>query len=255
MTRRPRIMFLSTTSFTGGAERQVHDLAVRMKHGGWDVTAVSMLPLGSSFADLPSQGIMTASLGLRRGLPDPRALVRLLRMLRDRRPDVLHAHMVHANLLARLSRLMWRTPVVLCTMHSQYQGRRWRSYAYRATDRLCDATTAVSHVAMADAVRQGAVSADRIIVVPNGIDLTRYPAGAPARARTRRELELGDDFVFLAVGRLAAAKDYPNLVRAFATVRETRSAVRLLIVGGESQAEIQTRVDVGASARACATAG
>ena len=77
MTRRPRIAYLATTSWTGGAERQVHDLAVRMKQADWDVSAISMLPLGDTFADLPAQGIPTASLGMRRGFGDPRALVRL----------------------------------------------------------------------------------------------------------------------------------------------------------------------------------
>ena len=202
-----------------------------------------MLPLGSSFADLPSQGIKTAGLGMRRGVADPRALARLAKLLRDERPDVLHAHMVHANLLARLSRLVWRKPVVLCTIHSQYQGPRWRSAAYRVTDRLCDATTAVSRVAMTDAIRQGAVTADRIGVVPNGIDLTRYDISAPTRARTRTALVLDGDFVFMAVGRIAPAKDYPNLIRAFARLRKMRSSVRLLIVGGGSQAEVQTHID------------
>ncbi len=243
MTRRPRITYLATTSWTGGAERQVHDLAVRMREAGWDVTAVSMLPLGDSFADLPGQGIPTASLDMKRGVADPRALVRLGMILRDRRPDVLHAHMVHANLLARLSRLIRRTPVVVCTVHSQYQGPRWRSIAYRLTDTLTDATTAVSQVAMTDAVDQGAVSTNRISVVPNGVDLTTYVRRVDTRGRLRAALELGDDFVFLAVGRLAPAKDYPNLVRAFTRLRGTRPHVRLLIAGGGSQAELRACVE------------
>jgi glycosyltransferase involved in cell wall biosynthesis len=240
MTRRPRIAYLATTSGTGGAERQVHDLAVRMKQAGWDVSAISMLHLGDTFADLPAQGIPTASLGMRRGFGDPRALVRLGLWLRDARPDVLHGHMVHANLLARLSRLIRPTPVVISTMHNQYQGPRWRMVAYRMTDRLSDATTAVSDVARLDAIRLGAVAPDRIETVPNGIELRRFARDEGARARLRQELGLGDGFVWLAVGRLAAAKDYPNLIGAFATLRESMDPGRLLIVGaGPDEAAIR----------------
>jgi glycosyl transferase family 4 len=89
---------------------------------GWDASAVSMLPLDVSFDGLARESVATASLGMRQGQPDPAALFRFAQLLRDQRPDVLHAHMVHANLLARVSRLLWRTPVVVSTMHNQYQG-------------------------------------------------------------------------------------------------------------------------------------
>lgn len=239
MSRPPRITYLATSSGTGGAERQVHDLAVHLKDAGWDVRAVSMLPLARTFADLPARGIPTASLGMTQGIADPRALVRLGRILRDHRPDVLHAHMVHANLLARLSRLIRPTPVVVCTMHSQYQGARWRMVAYRLTDRLCDLTTAVSRVARDDAISLGAVPADRVATVPNGIDLRGFGRDAATRVRVRSELGLDDDFVFLAVGRLATAKDYPNLVRAFARVRHEAQRGQLLVVGGGPQEELR----------------
>jgi glycosyltransferase involved in cell wall biosynthesis len=244
MSRRPRITYLATSSWTGGAERQVHDLAVRMQQDGWDVNVISMLPLGPTFADLPGLGIPTESLGMRRGFGDPRALVRLAVLLRDARTDVLHAHMVHANLLARLSRLVRRTPVVISTMHNQYQGARWRMVAYRLTDRLGDATTSVSEVARLDAIRLGAVAEDRIVTVPNGIELARFSRDDVARARLRHELALGDGFVWLAVGRLASAKDYPNLIEAFARLREAHDPGRLLILGaGPDEAIVRGRIE------------
>lgn len=232
MSRRPRVMYLSTSSGAGGAERQVHDLAIRMAGLGWDVTAVSMLPLDVTFDGLPEKGVATMSLGMRKGRPDPRSLVRLGRLLRDRRPDVLHAHMVHAILLARISRLVWPAPVVVSTMHNQYQGARWRMLAYRLTDRLTDATTSVSEVAMRDTIRQGAVAPDRIAAVPNGIVLERHDPDDRVRARVRSELGAANQFLWLAAGRLTRAKDYPNLIEAFRRLASTGERSRLLIAGG-----------------------
>ena len=244
MSRRPRVTYLSTTSGGGGAERQVHDLAIRLADMGWDVSAVSMLPLDVSFEGLPEAGVAVGSLGMRQGRPDPRALYRLARVLRERRPDVLHAHMVHAILLARLSRFAWRTPVVVSTMHSQYQGAAWRMVAYRATDRLSDATTSVSDVARRDAIRHGAVSSERIVTVPNGIDLGRYAPDAGGRARVRRDLGLGEGFVWLAVGRLTVAKDYPNLIRAFALLQQAGARSRLLIAGtGLEEGNVRSMIE------------
>jgi glycosyltransferase involved in cell wall biosynthesis len=115
-------------------------------------------------------------------------------------------------------------------MHSQYQGAGWRMVACRWTDKLTDATTAVSDVARRDAIRHGAVSSDRIVTVPNGIDLRQYAPDAGVRARVRRDLGL-DGFVWLAVGRLTAAKDYPNLIRAFGLLHHSGARSRLLIAG------------------------
>ena len=46
------------------------------------------------------------------------------------------------------------------------EGRTWRYLAYRLTDRLSDVTTNVSAAAMAEAIRRGAVRADRVLLVP-----------------------------------------------------------------------------------------
>ncbi|MBA3235139.1 MAG: glycosyltransferase, partial [Chloroflexi bacterium] len=104
-----------------------------------------------------------------KGRSDPRALLRLVRLLRRWRPDVLHAHMVHANLLARVSRVLVRGPIVISTMHNQDEGAHWRYLAYRVTDRLSAVTTTVSTVAVEEAVRRHAVPRARIRLTHNGI--------------------------------------------------------------------------------------
>ena len=215
----------------GGAERQVCYLAQTLHRRGWEVAAISMLPLKRPIADLEAEGILTASLGMRQGAPDPRALVRLGRFLRAWRPDVLHGHMFHANLLARLSRLVARTPMVVSTIHNQDEGSQWRYVAYRLTDRLGDVTTTVSRVAVAESIRRGAVSANSIRLVPNGIRTIEYDRDEALRAVTRSALDLGDRFTWLAVGRLVPAKGYGDMLAAFAQARALHPDAELLIAG------------------------
>jgi len=239
----PRVVFLSTDSGMGGAEREVCHLAEEFQRRGWAVTAISMLPLQSPIADLASKGIRTYSLGMRLGVPDPRGLVRLGRILRRIRPDVLHAHMVHANLLARLSRLIAPTPVVISTIHNENEGAQWRYVAYRLTDRLADVTTAVSRVAQIEATRRGAAPARTIRVVPNGLATRDFEPDEATRERMRVALDLGDRFTWLAVGRLAEAKGYGDMVAAFATALEARPGARLLIAGvGQLEDDIRSQI-------------
>jgi glycosyltransferase involved in cell wall biosynthesis len=203
-----------------------------------------MLPPGEVWQELEASGVTTASLGMRRGIGDPRAVWRLATWLRDWRPDVLHAHMVHANLLARVTRLLVPLPVPVCTIHSQNQGSRWRNWAYRATDRLSDVTTAVSDRARSDAIEAGAVPGDRVITVANGVDLSVYRADDAARARVRTELGVDDCFVWLAVGRLTRAKNPQTLIEAFRRLDGGHRRSRLLMAGrGDLLDDVKATLD------------
>jgi glycosyltransferase involved in cell wall biosynthesis len=148
--------------------------------------------------------------------------------------------MVHANLLARLSRLIAPAPLVISTIHNENEGPQWRYVAYRLTDRLSDVTTAVSQVAQVEATRRGAALAGSIAVVPNGLNTAPYAANAAARARTRAALDLGDRFTWLTVGRLVPEKGYPDMFAAFAQALRQYPMARLLIAGeGRLEEEIR----------------
>jgi glycosyltransferase involved in cell wall biosynthesis len=237
------VTYLVTSSSVAGAQRQVHDLALGIHERGWDTRIISMLPLDEAFADLPARGIETQTLGMTQGIPDPRALWKLRSMLLEWRPDVLHGHMVHSNLLARLSRLLVPTRVVVCTMHNQNEGPQWRYLAYRLTDPLCDLTTTVSGVAVDEAVRRHAVSRRKVTLVPNGIDASGYDRDDAVRRSTRASLGITDEFLWFAAGRLSEAKDYPNMVQAFKHVRSVQPSTRLRIAGiGPTQDSLEALV-------------
>jgi glycosyltransferase involved in cell wall biosynthesis len=241
---RPRVTYLITSSSVAGAQRQAHDLALALVPRGWAPAIISMLPRDAAFDDLPEQGIPFESLDMTRGIPDPRALWRLRALLKELRPDVLHGHMVHANLLARLSRLLVRTPVVISTMHNENEGAQWRYYAYRLTDRLGDLTTNVSVRAVEESIRRHAVARGRIVLMPNGLEPRAFTRDPERRQRTRASLGVDDEFLWLAVGRIEGAKDYPNMIDAFTQVQQTDATTRLVIAGtGDQAPDVQAAID------------
>ena len=76
------------------------------------------------------------------------------------------------------------------------------------------------------------------MVVPNGIPVDQFQLGSEIRQRIRNELEVEDKFVWLAVGRLEAPKDYPNLLHAMHAFSTPRNI--LLIAGdGPSRASME----------------
>lgn len=226
-----KVILLITGLNYGGAETQLINLATRLKKHGWDVRVVSMLPPQAFTEELEAAGIPFATLKMRRGVPDPRAVIRLVKILRQWRPHIVHSHMVHANLLARITRIFYNVPVVISTAHNINEGGRWREIAYRLTDFLADLTTNVSRAAVNRYIQVGAAPKNKIIFVPNGIDTNRYRFNQSERLRLRDELRVAEKFVWLAVGRFEEAKDYPNMMQALKKVISERSDVVLLIAG------------------------
>jgi glycosyltransferase involved in cell wall biosynthesis len=238
MSRTRRICFVVTGTHRGGAEVQVASLAREFGRRDWRVKVVSLLPIGVVGKELLSENIEVESLEMERGVPNPLALLKLKHIIEEFDPLVVHSHMVHANLLARVCRLSVQVPALLCTAHNIIEGGRLIDWAYRATERLCDLTTNVSRAGVTRFLEKGAATRGRMVMMPNGVDVQRFRSNPERRRTTRAALGLDDsEFVWLCVGRFEPVKDHDNLIRAFASLD---SNARLLLAG-RGVLERQTR--------------
>ena len=227
-----RILLLSTSMGMGGADQQLLSAAQELRSRGHQVLLISLTPLGAMGLEARRRGVPTESLEMRRGFPDPRGLVRLGRLARTWRPDIVHSHMIHANLMGRALRLLGLVPALVSTIHSVQEGGRARMAVYRLTNGLVDRMTIVSEAAANAFVSGGIIPRDLLRVIPNGVDTDRFrDVPADSRESLRRALTLGAGFVWIAVGRFEAPKDYPTMLRAFAAVRQRRPDAVLLLVG------------------------
>jgi glycosyltransferase involved in cell wall biosynthesis len=229
-------LLLTTSLAPGGAETVVAQLAKALSSSGGEVRVVSMLPPVAFSDELETAGVKVISLGMKAGRPNLCGTLRLLSSVRDFQPDIIHGHMFHASILARLARILTGVPVV-CTIHSEIEcshrktSARFREWIYRLTDAACSRTTAVSERIRRRYVQERIVPSHRIEVIDNGVDPERFQPCPERRLRTRTALGWQDCFVWLAVGRLELAKDYPNLIAAFQKVREQYPFSKLAIAG------------------------
>ena len=222
----------------GGAERQLILLAKGLRKRGWQVSVVALSGTGGAAAtELASHQIQFTSLGMRKGLADPRGWIRFHRWLRRERPDVVHAHLPHASWFARWSRLALPIRVMVDTLHSSSTGTLGRRLGYRCSAWLPDKVTAVSHAVAGTHLAAAMVGEDKLIVLPNGVDVEEWRPDPLVRSEVRCELEVNAEFLWFAAGRLDPVKDYPTLLRAMAEVREP---ARLVIAGaGPLESELR----------------
>lgn len=237
-----RILLLTTGLKLGGAEQQVAALARQFTTLGHTVAIVSLTE-GCDVALPESVDVLPLQM---RKTPQSMALaLRQARIfIRSWRPDIIHAHMIHANLFARILGAISNTaPPVVCTAHSAREGGRLSMLAYRLTDRWSQLTTHVSPQGRQAMIAAGAVPARRITVVPNGIDTTQFRPDAAQRQRTRAELGLhANTRLLINVGRLVKEKAQGPLIDAFSLVKPGLDA-RLLIVGeGPLRAALEQRI-------------
>jgi glycosyltransferase involved in cell wall biosynthesis len=224
-----RIAYIVTSLSVGGAERQVIGLAERMAARGH---AVRLIVLRPRMRDAFRTKLDVFFLSMRK---TPWSVIgaylRARRSLRGFQPDVIHGHNFHGNLLARFLGASFAPWPVISTIHNVYEGGWLRMAAYRWTDWLCDASVAVSQAVADRYVRLGAVPRGKCHSIANGIDAEQFVSCAERRAQMRAQMGVAREFVWLTAGRIVRAKDYPNLLRAFARVREAEPAAQLWIAG------------------------
>lgn len=236
-----KILFVITGMGVGGAERQVVDLAEQFARKGNEVTIAYLTGEAKLF---PKDGnISIKGFGISKSLYGFFcAYFLLLRLIKNFCPDVVHSHMVHANLLTRLVRLSTKIPRLICTAHNINEGGRARMWAYRLTNWLADLTTNVSDEAVKSFEAKGAIRRGEMLALSNGIDTERFYCDVSQRMNLRSRWGVREEeTLILAVGRLAEQKDYPNLFEAFAILNKEKKDAHLWIAGtGELLADLNT---------------
>ena len=249
MTAPSKILLVVTGLGVGGAEWQVVALAHRLQALGSKIAVVTLIEPGPLKEELARVGISVESLGMKRGLPGPGALLKLARIVKREKPDVVHSHMFHANLVARVSRMLWRNVPLVCTIHSvtevsnwsaRTDQKTWRDNAYRWTNGLASLTTAICDTATKRYTDVGAFRSGQVETVVNGIVVSKFERDAAAGAKLRRELGLANKIIGLMVARMESPKDHALLLRAWAGAMAKKENLHLVFVGdGPTRAELE----------------
>ena len=245
-----RVAFVITGLGMGGAEVQVCNLAAGLLRRGATVQIISMLDTIANHPQLTSGSIPVRTLGMKRGHWSPSDLLEYIKIVRAYRPDVIHAQLFHAIVLARLGRPFTGAPLV-CTAQASVEAPertkmapirgRLREIAYRLTDPLCNLTTQVSVEGAERYVAVGATPASKMLFVPNGIDCEAFRPFPALRRQLRDELGLDEVFTWLWIGRMEEQKDPWTLLEAFRVASQSRPCTLVAVGAGSLDKEMRQR--------------
>ncbi len=233
-----KILYVITGLSGGGAEKVVADLADQMQLRGHQVKIAYLK--GMNIVVKPnSQAIELIYLGFETLSDFIFASKKYRELIAFFQPDIVHAHMVHANIFSRLNRIGCSIPKLICTAHSNNEGGKLRMLAYQFTKSLSNLDTNVSKRAVNEFIEKKAFN-ESALAIYNGIDLCKYNKFDISMDEILGDTKKSATKILLAVGRLNIAKDYSNLLKALFVIKTTQnSSFKLYIVGeGEERSHI-----------------
>ncbi len=251
----------------GGPARQAALLHVELPRRGFETVLVhgTVSPGEADLEDLlpaSRDGVVkVAELGARiRPLDDVRALLALGRVVFREKPDVVHTHTAKAGALGRLAALAYnltRRRSKRCLVVHTFHGHVFEGYfgaagsaAVRMSERLLSTVTdrviAISPRQQAAIVERFRVApANRVRVVPLGLDLGAFLAVGDLDLRLRRSLGFPEDsFLVGCIGRVVPIKDVGMLIAAVAVASRGLPGLRLVVVGDGPEREALERAAV-----------
>jgi len=242
-----RVLFLITSSDTGGAENLFKELVLRLDRNRFDPVFCSLKPPGATAAAIEEAGVPIFSLGMAEkpsALEMIRGWSQLRSIFKSESIDLVQTSLYRANVLAPMATLQGRQmPRVVTSQHSlaPLEGGLPVLLTRRA-HRLSDRVVAVSDAVRLYMTDTEGIPAERIVVIPNGVDTKRFHSVDPKATREALGLHEGE-LVIGAAGRLTRVKGFDTLVDAVRRLRSSGMRPRLLIAGeGPERNNLQSQI-------------
>lgn len=243
-----RVAHIIKVTRISGAEGHLLALLEGLRKRGVDARLIILVerdkPMEDMVAEAAERAIPLARLVIRRDT-DLALLLRLRGMLREMQPDIVHTHLIHADVYGYFAAKAAGMRHVVSSRHNDDQFRhrpRWRRVNRWLWQRL-DAGIAISAAIKQFTVDIEGAPADKVRVVHYGLE-TAWLSDAEidaARLALRTELKLSQDALLLGmVCRLVKQKGLPYALEALRRIRADFPQAHLVIAGaGEMAAELR----------------
>lgn len=219
-----KLLHITSSLQMGGAERTLYNL-IKYLRTNFEQTVVYFHD-GPFVEKIEQCDVRTIQIKGYFGLYDPIFFWRLLKVINQCSPDIIHSLLWAANISSRIGAFLLKKPLINVYHNNVDQNGYVRSMLDAWTAMLCDQPVAVSDQ-VAHSIAPYWRAAKKIAVIPNGIEepQMRY-------SKTRGDLGISaDDFVIGAVGRFVKVKSFDLLLKAAAHVLKLRAHVRVVLIG------------------------
>jgi len=219
----------------------LYKLLSAMDRKTFDSEVISLTDIGSVGKKIEALGVPVRVLGMRRGLPNPLMILKLAGWLRRFKPDAIQTWMYHADLIGGLAaKIAGGIPVAWGIRQSNLDptgSKRttiwtaklcaWLSHCLPSKIVCCSNASQQVHHALGYAV-------DKMIVIPNGFDLTAFKPDPAARSAVREQLGIAEQCILIGlVGRFDPQKNHHNFILAAVELLKRRPEIHFVLCGDQ----------------------
>lgn len=217
----------------------LHKIICNLSEKNVESQVISLTDVGKIGRKIEAMGVPVIALGMKRGIPGPKGLIRLIRHIKKYKPDIIQSWMYHADLIAGFAGwLGGKYPVIWNIRHSNLEpetNKKLTIYTAKLCAKLSESLPTkiicCSEASRREHLKLG-YAEHKMTVIPNGFDIKQYQPDEAARIETRKELEIDQETLVVGiVGRYDRQKDYPNFINAAKIMSKKRKKINYVMVG------------------------
>jgi glycosyltransferase involved in cell wall biosynthesis len=246
--KKKKVVFLIRDLNYGGAQRQLVTLVKAIDRQIIDVSVVVFYPDGALEKDLRENDINLICLEKRGRWHLLGFFIKLAKVMRQLKPDVLHGYLGEANIISIPLKLVIPSSNMIWGIRDSINNDNYSNYdwlvnfSYKVECFLARFANLIiiNSQAGKKACIQNSFPADKIVVIPNGIDIQRFQVNRKIGSVIRQEWKIGNDKVLIGlVGRLDPMKDHPSFLKSAALLLKERQDLHFICIGTGSKSYAQ----------------
>lgn len=247
-----KVCQLCAVDFT--VEKFLLPLIDEMEATGWHVTTICSD--GPAIQNLSKKGYRFRTVSIARSAHPIKAIksiIALYKLFRKEKFDIIHVHTPVAALLGRIAAALAGKSFVIYTAHGFYFHdempsikRMFYVFLERIAGKFTDFIFCQSSEDAGDAVKEGVISADKVLAIGNGVDNEKFNPLKYVESRSENRKSVGipvNAHVVGIIARMVKEKGYSELLEASIHLAERYPDFYLLIVGGKLDSDHEKAID------------
>ena len=231
-----KVLYLIDKLELAGAQRHLVTLLKKMDRSRFEPAVACLMGEGSFAEEVRALGVPVTALGVKRiyGFSGIAGLLKLARLLKKEKIDILHSFMFSENILGAMAAHWAQTPMVITCRRDTgilSEGKPRHFLAYRLTNRWVDRILCVSEAIRTLVIRTERALEAKVLTIPNGAQI-ETPLSPERKAAEREKWGVPKEALLVAiVANLSWIKDHETFFKAAERVKREKPNVRFWVIG------------------------
>jgi glycosyltransferase involved in cell wall biosynthesis len=204
----------------------------------FDIKVISLTDVGPVGEKIKKLEIPVIGLGMKRGVPNPFFLLKLARILKQEKPDILQTWLYHADLMGLLAGKLVGVPSIVWGIHHSNLSPESNKKLTIKVAEICamlskyaDKIICCSESSLKAHSKIG-YSLQKMTIIPNGFDIKKFSPIHTANKQLKRQLSIPENSYLIGlVARWDPLKDHYNFIQAARIVANQIPNVHFVLCG------------------------